>query len=182
MNINIFKSKFNNLVAQNLANKIVVIIFAFIIGIEGIVINDLIGKQRTIILPCGNIVKEFWVTGNKVSKNYLQRQAQFISSSLHTTNPKNAKKQFFSILPLIEPAQYNKVKKEFLKQIRYLVDNDISTVFYPSSYDYKENEIIVEGVKNNTIGNKIVTSKNIKFKIKFYMKDGRFYIKSLKVD
>jgi len=182
MNIEKFKSKFNNLVAKELANRIMMMIFAVIIGIEGLVIKDLMLSQRTIILPCGNIAKEFWITGNKVSQTYLETQGRYISSLLHTVNPRNAKKQFFSILPLIESNQYGKTKNEFIKQIKYLVDNDISTVFYASEFDYKENEIIITGVKNNSIGNKIVTSKNIKFTIGFNIKNGRFYIKSLKVD
>ena len=178
----IFQSNYNNLVGKELANRIIIVIFAFVIGIEGFVIKDLIGNQRTIISPCGNTVKEFWVTGNRVSQTYLEQQGKYISQTLLTTNPKNAKKQFLSILPLVESSQYNDIKNELLKQASYLIENDISTVFYTGTPEYKDNKIIMNGVKNNTIGNKTVTSKKIKFTIGFKIENGRFYILRLKVD
>ena len=172
-----FKNEYDKLVAKEIANKTVSIILAIALSISTFTLYKIYQEQKIVILPA-SVQKEFWVTSNHVSEAYLEQMGQFISTALLNVSPNSAKEQFELILNLAAPSFYQSLKFELENQKRYLLENGITSAFWAKSFKYEKDHIVVQGNKNNIIGDKVVEKKSITLKIYFEVQNGRFYISS----
>jgi len=174
-----YKFKLDKYIYENWTFRIVTIVLLAVIVYQTILLGDKINNQRVVILP-PKITKPFWVSGNKISKVYLEQMGQFIAFYLFDVDTHTAKISVENILPYVEPNFYNKVKEILYSQVKYIIDNDIARVFYPSSIDvHKKGIIKVVGILKDIIGNKIVSSRQIELNIGYKIKEGRFWIVSI---
>lgn len=175
-----FKTKYDQLVAKELANKASNIILSVALAISSFTVYQLYSSERVVVVPT-NVSKEFWVSTNKLSESYLNQMGQYISTSLLNVSPNSAKQQFELVLDLAAPEFYQTLKLELNNQTRYLTENGITSAFYPKSYKFEKDKIIINGQKNNIIGDRIVEKKDIVLTVFYIVQNGRFYISRFEI-
>jgi type IV conjugative transfer system protein TraE len=176
----VFKNEYDQLVAKEIANKTVSIILACALMVASFTMYKLYTEQKIIIVPT-NTTKEFSVTSNSVSEEYLHQIGQYISTALLNVSPNSAKGQFELILDLASPSFYQNLKLELSNQTRYLVENGITSAFWAKTFKFEKDHIVVHGTKHNIISDKVVEKKEIVLKIYFEVQNGRFYIASFNI-
>jgi len=175
-----YKFKLDKYVYENWTFRIVTIVLAGIIVFEGYLLSEKVNSERVVVLP-PKVSKPFWVASNIVSKSYLEQMGQFIAFYLFNVDSDTAKISVENILTYVEPEFYHKVKKMLYEQVRYITENDISRVFYPSKIEVQKGLIKVIGILRGIIGDKVVSSKQVELDIGYRIKQGRFWIVSLVV-
>ena len=176
-----YKFKLDKYIYENWTFRIVTLILSGVIVYQGILLSEKVNNQKVIVLP-PKVDKEFWVAGNVVSKSYLEQMGQFVAFYLFNIDKDTAKISIENILTYVEPKFYGEVKKMLLEQVNYIIENDISRVFYPSIIDVSKKGIIkVVGILKDIIGDKVVSSRQIELEIGYRINQGRFWIVSLKV-
>jgi len=174
-----FKFKLDKYIYENWTFRIVTLILAGVIALEGYLIVEKVNNQRVVILP-PKITKEFWVSGNRVSKSYLEQMGTYIAYSLLNVTPDNSKMVLSLILPFVEPDFYAQVRSAIQEQLDYIVNNQISRVFYPASIDVSKAGVIkIKGLIKDTIGNNVVNQYTAEVNIGYTIKQGRFFINSI---
>ena len=171
-----FKFKLDKYMYENYTFRIITLIMAGIIGFETYIIVERTDSQKVVFMPPSAITKEFWISGNMVSKSYLEQVGLFIASNLLNIDSNTAKYTIKNILPLVQPNFYYKVKNMLMEQVQYIQDNDISRVFYPSIVKIQKGKLDVLGVIKDIIGDKVVSHSQIDVEIKYKIKQGRFWI------
>jgi len=178
-----FKFKLDRYMYENYTFRIVTLIMAGIIVFEGYLISDKVNNQKVVIMPPKTITKEFWVSGNRVSKSYLEQMGMFVVYNLMNIDKHTADYTIEAILPLVKPEFYYKVKAMLMEQIKYIIDNDISRVFYPSVIKTdKKGKIVILGITKDIIGNNVVAKKQQQITISYKIKQGRFWITGIVVE
>ena len=176
-----FKFKLDRYIYENWTFRIVTLVLAGVIVYQGILLSEKVNNQKIVILP-PKVDKEFWVAGNVVSKAYLEQMGQFVAFYLFNVDRNTAKTSIENILTYVEPKFYGEVRKMLHEQAEYIADNNIARVFYPSTIDVSQKGIIkVIGILKDLIGNKVVNSRQVELTIGYKIKQGRFWIVSLKV-
>jgi conjugal transfer pilus assembly protein TraE len=176
-----YKFKLDKFIFENWTFRITTLILSGVIIFEGYLIANKIDNQKVIVLP-PKVTKPFWVSGNLVSKSYLEQMGQFIAFFLFDVTKDTAKISVENILPYVEPQYYGLVRKMLYKQIKYIIDNDISRVFYPSAVDVKNKGLIrVIGILKDMIEDNVVSQKQVELDIRYKIKHGRFWITSIVV-
>ncbi len=176
---NKYKFKLDKYIYENWTFRITTTILVGIIAYQTWLIGEKANNQKVVVLP-PKVTKSFWVSGNQVSKSYLEQMAQMIAFYLFNISPNTAKLSVDNILLYVEPQFYSKVKTLLYKQVKYIQENDISRVFYPSIIKVDKPGLIqVIGVKRDIIGNKIVSQDQIELDIGYRIKQGRFWINSI---
>lgn len=176
-----YKFKLDGYIYENWTFRIVTLILSGVIVYQGILLSEKVNNQRVVVLP-PKVDKEFWVAGNVVSKAYLEQMGQFVAFYLFNIDKDTAKVSVENILTYVEPKFYGEVKKMLYEQVNYITENDIARVFYPSMIDVSQKGIIkVIGILKDIIGDKVVSSRQVELEIGYKIKQGRFWIVSLKV-
>jgi len=175
-----YKFKLDKYIYENWTFRIVTLVLVAVIVFQSYIIAQKAQNQRVIVLP-PKVTKEFWVTGNKISKSYLEQMGQFVAFYLFNVSPNTAKTSIENILAYVEPQFYSKVKALLYEQVNYITQNDISRVFYPSVVKIEPGVIKVIGIIKDIIGNKVVNQQQVELNIGYTIKEGRFWINSIVV-
>lgn len=175
-----FKTKYDQLVAKELAHKASNIILSVAVAIMSFTAYNLYTNERIVVVPT-NVSKEFWISSNKLSESYLNQMGQYVSTALMNVSPNSAKQQFELVLELAAPEFYQTLKMELNNQNKYLVENGITSAFYPKSYKFEKDKIVINGQKNNIIGDKVVERRDIVLTVNYIVQNGRFYISKFEI-
>jgi len=177
-----FKFKLDKYIYENWTFRIVTLALIAIIGFQTYEISTKINNQRIVFMPPKVITKEFWITGNQVSKSYLEQMGLFIIYNLFNITKDSAKNNIANILSLVDPQAYYDVKAKLKEQVNYIVDNGISRIFYPSVVNVDKKGVIkITGIVKDIISNKIVNDDQLNVKIYYKIKNGRFWLIDVKV-
>ena len=175
-----YKNNLDKYILENITFRFItsalLIVIVFLIWI----IISRTNTEKIVFMPPKVMAQEFWISGNEVSKSYLEEMAQFIAFNLMNVTKSNAISNIDNLMPLIEPEFYNKVKTVLVEQNEYIVDNAISRTFFLSQVNADTKGIIeVYGVVKDIIGDKVITSKQYIINIGYKIKQGRFFINSI---
>lgn len=177
MDKKIFQAKTDTTLAQNNTLRFALAAVCMLALGEGIIIGWLASTQRTVFMPPTNITKEFWIEGNAVSKTYLDMVIGHIAETMLNLTPENAEKSMSSVLPLVKPNFYEEYKKQISRQAAYLAENSITQTFYLQNIDYSHNNVAdVQGVLSSVVGDKVISSKQIHFKVTYHVSGGKFEV------
>ena len=172
-----FKKEFDGAILQAWTLRIVVIAMAIVIVVQTFMILHLTGNSRTIILP-PKVNKAFYVTGSHISKGYAIDMGQYLSQTLLDLTPHNYKTQLNLFLQFAYPPNYNSLKTELLMQMKALATLSVAQAFFPQTISVKNHVIYVGGKLIRIISNKSESYQKI-LKMKYIIKNGEFYVKSI---
>ena len=183
MDIKNFKNLKDNLLKDNIILKFVVTVEAVLIVFLVYIVIERTDSQKTVFMPPQSTYKEFWISGDQVSKSYLENIGAFIAYNLLNINKGNANVLLSNLLPLVQSSTYYEVKKELQQLQNYIVQNQIARSFYLGYVEQtKRNQIAVHGSISDAISSKVIRNKKIKLIIDYKIKFGRFYIVNLAIE
>ena len=90
------------------------------------------GSERTILVP-PEVHQTFWVSGQKVSTEYLQEMAYWYSGLALNVTPHVADYQKNLFLKYAAPSEYGRLQAEFGARTEFIRKNNASTQFSPQS-------------------------------------------------
>jgi len=167
---------------ENWTFRIVTLVLLSVILFQSYLISSRMDNQKVVFIPPKVINQEFWVTGNEVSKSYLNEMAQFIVFNLMNVTKETAKNNIDNLLVLVSPNYYYEVKSNLIEQMNYITDNAISRVFFPSLINVDQKGLIkVTGVIKDIISDKVMKSEQVVVRIEYQIKQGRFWIYDIKI-
>lgn len=150
------KSENDRLRSTNFYLKIILVIVAGIGLSEGIAITRLIGSERIIVTPPG-FDRAFWVSGERVSKEYLERWGYYVTKIGLDVNPRNVEWACATILDMSTRDAGPKIKEDCDKTIEKIKKDGIRTTFDPNGdmrIDMEQMRISVPGVLSTYVGDR----------------------------
>lgn len=162
---------------ENRIMKVVVLVLALSIFLEGVLIYRAATTQKIVVIPPG-VNREFWVAGDSVSQSYLEQVALYIVDRIVSVSPENVDYSFNSIMPFFttEPQAVKKIKDTYIEFARGIKTNNVYQMFYPLKVVIKGDEITVDGTVKKLTGNILMSEGSMKVIIKYVIKNGRFLV------
>ncbi|ULO03838.1 type IV conjugative transfer system protein TraE [Campylobacter sp. RM12651] len=179
MNSRHYKSILDRFKKENQTIKIVIFMLLLVIVYQSHLIVSKSSSERIIFLPPKVISKEISITGDKLSKEYLEEIASFITYNLFNTTTELANNNALNILALVDSRAYYQTKKKLQEQYDYIKLNNISRTFFINKINLSNNHIQVEGILKSFIGNKVASHEKSLLDIDYRIDNGRFYITDL---
>lgn len=175
-----YKNLKDNYIKDNFLLKSIIIIEALLISYLVFIVIEKTDSQKTVFLPPQSTYKEFWVSGDTVSKSYLETIGAFISYNLLNVNRDNADRLISNLLPLVKSDNYYEVKMELTKLHNYVVQNQLARAFYLNEVkQITDNQFVVFGSLVDSMSTKVIRNSKIKLVVDYEIKFGQFYITNL---
>ncbi|MFK7256829.1 TraE/TraK family type IV conjugative transfer system protein [Acinetobacter baumannii] len=130
--------------------------------------------EKTIVVP-SSFNKPFSIKGNEYSNEYKEQVVLFILNNLLTFQPENAKYQFGEVLRWVHPKDYPTLKAKLNAELRKIISDSSSSVFYINGVRVSGNEVIARGEIVGFVGGNEVSRRNTSIKVPLDTQNG-FYI------
>jgi len=170
---------------ENRILKFGFLILLIIFIVQSFVVVKLYSKKTVIVLP-PKVDKEFWVSGDTLSRTYLEQVAYFIADRLLNVSPENVKSSIDMILPFFttEPEQLRKLKEKLVEYENEIIENEIYQSFYPMKFliakdSFKRPYLRVEGIVRRTSGDVYIGQRKAYVNIFFKVRSGRLIVYEL---
>ena len=128
MNLDIFKDN----VARLWAQRNTVLILSVFLALSNVILSlaYVIKAERVVLVP-PHIHKTFWVEEGRVSKEYLEEMALFMSQLLLDNSPSSYAYKRDILLRYTTPESYSSLKKQLFKEEKTYQELQLSTHFKP---------------------------------------------------
>ncbi|MDV7546775.1 TraE/TraK family type IV conjugative transfer system protein [Acinetobacter baumannii] len=130
--------------------------------------------EKTIVVP-SSFNKPFSIKGNEYSNEYKEQVVLFVLNNLLTFQPSNAKYQFGEVLRWVHPKDYPALKAKLNAELRKIIADSSSSVFYINGIRVSGNEVIARGEIVGFVGGNEVSRRNTSIKVPLDTQNG-FYI------
>ena len=139
------------------------------------------GSERTILVP-PEVHQTFWVSGQKVSTEYLQEMAYWYSGLALNVTPHVADYQKNLFLKYAAPSEYGRLQAEFGARTEFIRKNNASTQFSPQSVmpDEAAMKVALTGVLLTWVGDKKASEKQTTYVVGFRYLNGRLHVSEFK--
>lgn len=144
-----------------------------------LIILGLIGRERTIVVP-PTLQQSFWVSGNAVSREYLEQMGAFVAWLVLDVSPSSIRWKTDTLLGYVEPDQYATLKTQQELEASRLQRLNASTSFLPQQLVANEDEqqVVIRG-RLRTQVNAVETSNVAKaYRIQFHYDGGRIQLRT----
>lgn len=161
--------------------RMVVGVLLLAIVVEGFVLIKTLGMEKTIISP-PTINKSFWVSGNAVSREYLEQMAYWYAGLVLNVTPTTGDYQKQMFLHYAAPSDTGRLSAEVASRLDYLTKNSASTLFSAQTLnaDEKLMKVAIAGYLDTFVGDKRVVSRHALFVVGFKYLNGRLYVSEFK--
>lgn len=134
--------------------------------------------QRVVVTPA-TITKPFWVSGDQVSKEYLEQMGGFVAWLVLDVTPISINWKKESLLSLTSPEAHGRLKIRQEIEADRLKKLNASTDFVLQRLtpDVATNSVILAGRLSTTINGKEVSDVSKSYTARFDYTDGRFEVK-----
>ena len=139
------------------------------------------GSERTILVP-PEVHKTFWVSGQKVSAEYLQEMAYWYAGLALNVTPHVAEHQKNLFLRYAAPSEYGRLQAEYGARTEFIRRNNASTQFSPQSVipDEVAMKVALVGVLLTWVGDKKASEKQTTYVVGFQYLNGRLHVSEFK--
>lgn len=139
------------------------------------------GSERTILVP-PEVHKTFWVSGQKVSAEYLQEMAYWYAGLALNVTPHVADYQKDLFLKYAAPSEYGRLQAEFGARTEFIRKNNAATQFSPQSVmaDEAAMKVALTGVLLTWVGDKKASEKQTTYVVGFRYLNGRLHVSEFK--
>ena len=182
-----YKYKLDRLRKKFSVTKFVAIVQSLTIVFLVFVIVSKTNSQRTVFLPPQKAYKEFWVSGNQLSKSYKEMIGIYISYTLLNIQKHNVDSSLANLMPFVDSSAYKDVTLQLKKLYEYITFNNVSRTFYYSFMEYSkaksiQNFLYVHGSIKDSIQDKVISTKKVILKIGYKIDFGMFKITSIDLE
>lgn len=147
--------------------------------------NYYLYKEKTVVVIPPNVNKEFQVSGNELSRSYIEQIGYFLSDRVLSVSPGTVDSSFDSIVPFLttSPDAIKTIREGLAEQAQAIKENDMFQVFYPMKVNIndKANKFAVEGSLRKMSGNNPISASKATIIFSFTVENGQMIITSLEV-
>jgi conjugal transfer pilus assembly protein TraE len=182
MNFDRHQEDMRTLRRDNRFKSLAILALAGGLALSMCVILTIVGTERIVFVP-PNISKSFWVTKDKVSKDYLEDMGAFVAWLQLDVSPKTVTWKRDVLLKWVAPEDYDGVKKHMDVEADRLVRNNASTFFEPQQLTADENEqsVLITGRLRRQINGVDVGEPEVRtYRSKFKYAGGRVHVNVFK--
>jgi len=139
------------------------------------------GSERTILVP-PDIHTSFWVSGQKVSTEYLQEMAYWYAGLALNITPHVADYQKNQFLKYAAPSEYGRLQAEFGARADFIRKNNASTQFSTQAMTVDENamKVALSGVLQTWVSDKKAAEMQTAYVVGFRYLNGRLHVSEFK--
>lgn len=144
-------------------------------------ISGMSANQRVVIVP-PEIEKSFWVSGKKVSNEYLEQMAYWFSGLALNITPHVANYQLGLFVKYAAPGEQGRLKTEIDDRINFIKKNSISTLFSVKEIliDEKNLRVALFGTLTTFVADKKTSDRSTVYVVAFKYLNGRLYVSDFK--
>jgi len=181
MKLNTYINKTSNLYAENRLLKFAVILIGIAVVVNGFFSYIAMQYQKVVILP-PVVDRRVVISGNKVDDSYIKLFTRYAMSLLQNYTAATARGQFEEFLTLVTTSAYPEMQKRLYTLADTIKKLNMTSAFYPRkiTVDEKKHIIEVTGLKKEFTHTTIVEDGPKKYRIKYKVINGRFYIDEVK--
>ena len=128
MHFNKFLSAQDNARLEIRFMRLVVVGLTVVLAIEAAAISRLAGSEKTVLVP-PEIKRGFWVSGNAVSREYLEEMAYWYAGLALNISPLVSAYQNTLFLKYAAPSEYGRLQAEMGARAEFLKRNNTATQF-----------------------------------------------------
>lgn len=152
-----------------------------IVLIQIIMTMRLVGTEKTVLVP-PEIKRSFWVSGNAVSKEYLEEMAYWYAGLALNITPLTSDYQQSLFLKYAVPSEYGRLQAEMGARAEFLKKNNTATQFTVRSItaDEKSMRVALSGTLFTWTSDKKAGERNAVFMVGFKHMNGRLYVSDFK--
>jgi conjugal transfer pilus assembly protein TraE len=146
-----------------------------------LIIMKLIGMERTIIVP-PQVEKTFWVTNDRVSKEYLEQMASFIAWLVLDVTPATIDWKKDILLNYVSPEQHGLMKARQEVEAERLKRINASTFFLPQQLvaNDQDQTVAVRGRLRTQVNGQETATDTKAYLAEFQYAGGRMHLKAFK--
>lgn len=152
-----------------------------IVLVQILVTARLIGAEKTVLVP-PEINRSFWVSGNAVSKEYLEEMAYWYAGLALNITPVVSDYQNNLFLKYAAPSEYGRLQAEMGARAEFLKKNNTATQFVVRSVttDEKNRRVALSGTLFTWTSDKKAGERNAVFMVGFKYMNGKLYVSDFK--
>ncbi|MEO1767694.1 type IV conjugative transfer system protein TraE [Thiobacter aerophilum] len=152
-----------------------------VVLIEGAAMLRLAGAEKTVLVP-PEINRSFWVSGNAVSKEYLEEMAYWYAGLALNVTPVVSDYQNSLFLKYAAPSEYGRLQAEMGARAEFLKKNNAATQFSVRNVttDEKALKVALSGTLVTWTSDKKAGERNATYLVGFKFMNGRLYVSDFK--
>jgi len=133
--------------------------------------------EKIVIVP-PVIERPFWVKGAEMSREYLEEMSRYLAGLVLNVTPKSVESGIDIFLRYVAPASYGQIRARMTAQADRLRRDDVSTAFYPVSYQTrpKKRQVVITGDFVTVVGKQIVSKVRRSWRFAYTYTGGRLWI------
>ena len=141
----------------------------------------LAGAEKTVLVP-PEINRSFWVSGNAVSKEYLEEMAYWYAGLALNITPAVSDYQNSLFLKYAAPSEYGRLQAEMGARAEFLKKNNTATQFSVRNIttNQKDLKVALSGVLVTWVSDKKAGERNATYLVGFKFMNGRLYVSDFK--
>jgi conjugal transfer pilus assembly protein TraE len=146
-----------------------------------LIIVNVIGSERTIVVP-PTIDKTFWVTKDRVSKEYLEQMATFVAWLILDVTPATVDWKKDILLNYVAPEQHGTLKARQEVEAERLKRINASTFFLPQQLlaNEQDHTVAVRGRLRTQVNGQETATDTKAYIAEFQYVGGRVHLKAFK--
>lgn len=152
-----------------------------IILVQAVVMVRLIGSEKTVLVP-PEIQRGFWVSGDAVSKEYLEEMAYWYAGLALNVTPIASDYQNNLFLKFAVPSEYGRLQAEMGARAEFLKKNNTATQFTVRNIttDDKNLRVALSGTLYTWTSDKKAGERNATYMLGFKFMNGKLYVSDFK--
>lgn len=161
--------------------RVTIIGLIVVIALLSMSLSRTLALERTVIVP-PTLEKSFWVTGEAVSKSYLEQMAYWYAGLALSASPKTGNYQKDLFLHYATPAGAGQLKNEMNARLDYMEKNNTTTMFTIQTINTDERtmKVAVTGDLDTYLGDKRISTKHTIYVIGFKYINERLFVNEFK--
>lgn len=146
-----------------------------------VIIVTLIGSERTIVVP-PSIDKTFWVSKDRVSREYLEQMGGFIAWLILDVSPASIDWKKDILLNYVVPDQHGAMKSRQEIEAERIKRINASTSFLPQQLTASEEQqtVVIRGRLRTQVNGQDTATETKSYLAEFRYAGGRMHLKSFK--
>ena len=146
-----------------------------------VIILNLVGTERTIVVP-PSVDKTFWVTKDRVSKEYLEQMGSFVAWLILDVSPASIDWKKDILLNYVAPDQHGAMKSRQEIESERLKRINASTFFLPQQLVPSEEQqiVVIRGRLRTQVNGQDTATETKAYLAEFRYIGGRMHLKSFK--
>ncbi|WP_126448281.1 type IV conjugative transfer system protein TraE [Sulfuricystis multivorans] len=161
--------------------RLLVAMLTVAVLIEAGTMSRLAGAEKTILVP-PEINRSFWVSGNAVSKEYLEEMAYWYAGLALNITPTVSNYQNSLFLKYAAPSEYGRLQAEMGARAEFLKKNNAATQFIVRNIttDDKNLRVALSGMLVTWTSDKKAGERTATYMVGFKFMNGKLYVSDFK--